>query len=261
MAEDQARQRQEAVARAKLAEQAERHEEMVAEMKKIITLGIRGDELESEERNLISVGYKNMMSQRRQSWRTVAQEEEKVSKGENKDMVGMIQSYKKTIANEIYSIIDKVMEDVVNVFTKGPQQAEDAEVIVFFRKMEGDYYRYGAEISSDQDRISYREKARQAYSQAQTVAEKNLASTDPVLLGLALNFSVFYYEICEELKQAKELAKTAFDKAIGELDDLKEEQYKDSTLIMQLLKDNLTLWDDSQSADDDLRVEEVGDDA
>lgn len=41
---------------------------------------------------------------------------------------------------------------------------------------------------------------------------------------------------------ADRLAKEAFDNAIAELDTLSEESYKDSTLIMQLLRDNLTLW-------------------
>lgn len=41
---------------------------------------------------------------------------------------------------------------------------------------------------------------------------------------------------------ADRLAKEAFDNAIAELDTLSEDSYKDSTLIMQLLRDNLTLW-------------------
>ena len=45
------------------------------------------------------------------------------------------------------------------------------------------------------------------------------------------------------------MAKQAFDDAIAELDSLSEESYRDSTLIMQLLRDNLTLWTSSDGAD------------
>ena len=68
-----------------------------------------------------------------------------------------------------------------------------------------------------------------------------MASTHPIRLGLALNFSVFYYEIENRPDEACKLAKAAFDNAIAELDSLKEDSYKDSTLIMQLLRDNLTV--------------------
>lgn len=66
--------------------------------------------------------------------------------------------------------------------------------------------------------------------------------TNPIRLGLALNFSVFYYEIMSKQDKACELAKEAFDEAIAELENLADGEYKDSTLIMQLLRDNLTLW-------------------
>ena len=65
--------------------------------------------------------------------------------------------------------------------------------------------------------------------------------THPIRLGLALNFSVFYYEILNSPERACHLAKQAFDDAIAELDSLNEDSYKDSTLIMQLLRDNLTV--------------------
>ncbi|RZS02426.1 hypothetical protein BHM03_00032478, partial [Ensete ventricosum] len=77
---------------------------------------------------------------------------------------------------------------------------------------------------------------------ATSTAEADLAPTHPIRLGLALNFSVFYYEIMNSPERACHLAKEAFDEAISELDTLSEESYKDSTLIMQLLRDNLTLW-------------------
>ena len=89
--------------------------------------------------------------------------------------------------------------------------------------------------------------------------------THPIRLGLALNFSVFYYEILNSPERACHLAKQAFDDSIAELDTLGEDSYKDSTLIMQLLRDNLTLWtsDMQDLVDDkeggDMRVEEAED--
>ena len=80
-----------------------------------------------------------------------------------------------------------------------------------------------------------------AYKEA-TEKATELAPTHPIRLGLALNYSVFLYEVQGASAQACELAKQAFDDAIAELDTLDEESYKDSTLIMQLLRDNLTLW-------------------
>lgn len=68
-------------------------------------------------------------------------------------------------------------------------------------------------------------------------------------MGLALNFSVFYYEILNSPDRACHLAKQAFDDAIAELDSLSEESYRDSTLIMQLLRDNLTLWTSSDNGE------------
>merc|ERR1712038_345631 len=101
---------------------------------------------------------------------------------------------------------------------------------------------------------------------ASEIGQTDLATTHPIRLGLALNFSVFYYEVLNSPEQACSLAKSAFDDAIQELDTLSEESYKDSTLIMQLLRDNLTLWtsevenegrDGGMDDDDGTKVEEA----
>ena len=83
--------------------------------------------------------------------------------------------------------------------------------------------------------------AQDSYKKATYVAE-DLKSTHPIRLGLALNYSVFYYEILNSPDIACKFAKAAFDNAIADLDGLEEDEYRDSATIMQLLRDNLTLW-------------------
>ena len=118
--------------------------------------------------------------------------------------------------------------------------------------MKGDYYRYLSEVKVDSERIKVVENAGEAYEEAMKEAKNDLPPTHPIRLGLALNFSVFYFEIKGNPDDACKLAKNAFDDAIAELDQLKDETYKDSTLIMQLLRDNLTLWtSEAESKDDD----------
>merc|ERR1712147_392236 len=117
---------------------------------------------------------------------------------------------------------------------------------VFYQKMKADYYRYIAEYRDGDAKKQAAESAKQAYEAAKAVAEKDLAVTHPIRLGLALNFSVFQYEVLSNPDEACKMARTAFEDAIAELDNVAEDSYKDSTLIMQLLRDNLTLWTSDQ---------------
>ena len=122
-------------------------------------------------------------------------------------------------------------------------------LILFTIYRKGDYHRYLAEFATGDKRSISADKSLDAYKCASDIASAELPPTHPIRLGLALNFSVFYYEILNSPDRACHLAKQAFDDAIAELDTLSEESYKDSTLIMQLLRDNLTLWTSSDSAD------------
>lgn len=106
----------------------------------------------------------------------------------------------------------------------------------------GDYYRYLAEFDQRETRRDSAEKSLEAYKSACEVAKEHLSPTHPIRLGLALNFSVFYYEILGAPDKACHMAKTAFENAVADLDKLEEESYKDTTLIMQLLRDNHALW-------------------
>jgi len=115
--------------------------------------------------------------------------------------------------------------------------------------MKGDYYRYVAEFTSEERKQEASNKSLEAYLKAWEVGEK-LPTTHPIRLGLALNFSVFYFEIRNEPTKAVDLAKKAFDEAIPELDNLSADSYKDSTVILQLLRDNLSLWTTDPGAEE-----------
>merc|ERR1712171_19399 len=125
----------------------------------------------------------------------------------------------------------------------------NGESKVFYQKMKADYYRYIAEFTDGDKKSDAANSAKLAYEEAQKVAEKDLAVTHPIRLGLALNFSVFQYEVLNNPEDACKMARTAFEDAIAELDNVAEDSYKDSTLIMQLLRDNLTLWTSDEGAE------------
>lgn len=232
-----------------MSEQAERYDDMAAAMQKVTELG---EELTNEERNLLSVAYKNVVGARRSSWRVISSIEQKTEGQEKKQ--AMAREYRQKIENELREICN----DVLGLLDKYlVAKASNAESKVFYLKMKGDYFRYLAEVASTTDKsnkLADREQvvaeSEKSYQAALEIAKDHMHPTHPIRLGLALNYSVFFYEILNSSDKACELAKQAFDDAIAELDTLNEDSYKDSTLIMQLLRDNLTLWTADTQGDD-----------
>jgi len=238
---------------AKLAEQAERYDEMVEAMKRVAKQDL---ELTVEERNLLSVAYKNVIGARRASWRIISSIEQKEENKGIEENVKKIKAYRTKVEQELSGIC----QDILNVLDKHLiPSSTTGESKVFYYKMKGDYHRYLAEFATGSNRKEAAENSLIAYKSASDVAITELPPTHPIRLGLALNFSVFYYEILNSPDRACHLAKQAFDDAIAELDTLSEESYKDSTLIMQLLRDNLTLWtSDMQGSGEGENKQEAG---
>ncbi|CAA2997930.1 14-3-3-like protein D [Olea europaea var. sylvestris] len=234
---------------AKLAEQAERYEEMVQFMDKLVVTSAAGTELTVEERNLLSVAYKNVIGSLRAAWRIVSSIEQKEESRKNDDHVALVKDYRSKVEGELSEICAGILK-ILNDYLIPAAVSNESKV--FYLKMKGDYYRYLAEFKVGDERKQAAEDTMVAYKAAQEIALADLSPTHPIRLGLALNFSVFYYEILNSSEKACNMAKQAFEEAIAELDTLGEESYKDSTLIMQLLRDNLTLWtSDMQDPTDD----------
>jgi len=225
---------------AKLAEQAERYDEMAEHMKNV---GAEGSELSVEERNLLSVAYKNTVGSRRAAWRIISSVMQKENSKGNADNAAFAKEYCTKVETELQGICDTILGLLDGTLIP---KASGGESKVFYQKMKADYYRYIAEFRDGDQKAAAAENARKAYAEAAAVAEKDLAVTHPIRLGLALNYSVFQYEVLNQPDEACKMARTAFEDAIAELDNVAEDSYKDSTLIMQLLRDNLTLWTSDQ---------------
>jgi len=227
------------------AEAAERYEDMVKIMTALAEKKIaRKESLTPDQRNLLSVAFKNVVGAKRSSWRFLNDDHDDIK-------AELLKDYRVQVEKELDAKCQKVLnllEDLQNLNKDTMADAEKGskdhktycEAQVFYLKMIGDYYRYLTETFKENE--NYKGKCKNYYSDAMALAKEQLESTHPTRLGLALNFSVCYYEILEQPDEACKLAKEAFDEAIEKLDSLNDVSYKDSTLIMQLLRDNLTIW-------------------
>ncbi|KAM6506521.1 hypothetical protein FSOLCH5_013497 [Fusarium solani] len=215
---------------------------MVPHLKAVVNIG---GELSVNERNLLAIAYKNVVDTRRASWRIIYSIEQKESRG-NEKYIATICGYRIKIENEL----EMVCQDVLDLLDRSliPNTGSD-ESKAFYYKMKGDYSRYLAEFASGEKRNFAITSAYKAYKIAVDIAQTELTATHLLRLGLALNFSVFYYEILNSRDGARYLAKHALDNGIAELDALTEESNSGSILIMHLLYANLTLWMSSDSGE------------
>jgi 14-3-3 protein epsilon len=257
--------RKDLVFMARTAESAERYEDMCKCMRKLVEVCNKQEvDLTVEERNLLSVAYKNVIGARRASYRTLNAESDSKTESIISLYKHQVENELDVICNDVLSLLEEklIKEDIEKKFetNAGVDKSEweivkngSAEAQVFYLKMAGDYYRYLAEGAEEEEngKESNSKKAAEFYKRAFGIAKEALEATHPIRLGLALNYSVCHYEILKDKNKACELAKDAFDTAISKLDSLQEADYKDSTLIMQLLRDNLTLWTSNSESGDD----------
>merc|ERR1711935_1296533 len=149
-----------------------------------------------------------------------------------------LSGYKKKIEEELFNQCQKIVE---NVKASCMKVASTDESKAFFQKMMGDYYRYVAENASGDQLETVKNGALENYEQAQTTCT-TLNACNPIRLGLALNFSVFHYEVMNNHKKACELGEAALTEALEKIDDVDEETFRDAKSIIELLKENLSLW-------------------
>ena len=194
----------------------------------------KGADVTADERNLLSVAFKNLISSKRTAWRTITAIEQNPKYTKFNDS---LLAYKKRLDDGLYKDCDTVIQLIkTKVLSK---QTGNEEARSFFVKMVGDYYRYIAEAASGDRFEAVKQEALKAYTEANQIT---LPACNPIRLGLALNFSVFYYEVMKDHKKACELADQSLQAALEKIDELDENDFRDAKSIIELLKENLSLW-------------------
>lgn len=214
-----------------MAEQADRYEDMAEYMKRVATMGA---EMSSEERNLLSAAYKGCVGARRQSWRALG------GLDTNPDVGVLVSNYRLVIQQELTDKCNEILDLLAKELVP---KATDVEAQVFYLKMQGDYFRYLAELSlpGQPEREQRAQAAHNAYQQAIGIADQSLAVGSALRLGLALNLAVFFNEVFNAPDKACQLAKKTLDTAMPQLDENRKED-QEGLGILRLLHDNYQLW-------------------
>ncbi|XP_047313248.1 14-3-3-like protein C [Impatiens glandulifera] len=225
------------VFKAKLAEQCQRYDDMVDAIKNVGKLGL---ELTIVERTLLASGYKYLVGSRKASLRILSLKEQKEEAKGNELSIIRIKEYKHKVESELLNICSDLITFIDDYMIHSSTAGES---FVFFNKMKGDYYRHLIDFKiGKQDMNEAIAKSLHAFQSATTAAESDLSPINPIRLRLALSFSVFCFSVMKSPERAYFLAKKAYDDAILEVDTLSEESYKNSRLIMKLLRNNLKIW-------------------
>ena len=223
---------------AMLAEQCTRYEDMMSFLEDMVKT--KTEDLTSDERNLLSIAYKNTISQDRQAIRTLLAYESKEAKKSDSPYLEFIREYKVKVQKELEDLCNKINATIDSSLL--PKAITD-EAKVFYHKMKGDYYRYIAENIDGDLKKKYSDLGLASYNAA-LEASKSIDYKNPIKLGLALNLSVFYYEVVANRDEACKLAKETLDKSKEALQgvDEEEDEVKDAMSIVNLLQENLEMW-------------------
>ena len=221
------------IERIRLAEAAQRWDDMVAWLRTVVAMGTG---LTVEERNLLANGYKNYVGCKRAAWRAISIIEQEIDTNQRRKEISKeyrrkIEEELKATCSELLQMVDKYLLNTI-----------DNESLVFYHKMKGDYYRYLSEFCRENSHVDVYDKARESYETGLELAKEFLSPANPLRLGLVLNYSVFHYEILNSYEAACELAKQGHSLAEEDINSIAPPSKDDSILVMHLLKDNMKIW-------------------
>ena len=170
------------------------------------------------EQNLLSAAYKASLAPRRSALKAISKMICKEENEGNLDKISCAREYFMRLKAEAEGICCELLEMVQQLVL----QTEGSEHIVFYQKMQGDYYRHLAEIREGTAKTKAVRLARWKYDQAEILAERDLEITNPIRLAVALNYSILIAEWDDDHWAARRKARWTYDAALQQLDDIPE---------------------------------------
>ena len=240
--------REEYIYLSKLYTKAEEYKKVLEFIEEFIKLNPK---LDKEECDIVSTGFKNMISDKRSSWFTLNSMERKEKK-KKKNTVKEIKEIKSHIENELRETCNKLQEIIDKYLL--PNNEED-DTIVFLLKLKADYFRYICEFAEGKEFEYNLNKAEEYYKKAFEISEKKLPIINCNRVSIGLNYAIFLYEVKKDRMAGFDVAQNIFKESMKFIDDLEKSKFRDTLLIIQLLKENIIFWNSEMSEDEPKLVE------
>lgn len=223
---------------ARVADKIERPQDVVRWMNNVVN---EKRCLNANERNLWATGHRDYASSIRNALRVLKSYRDECTEYEFKMAIDeMMAKYLEELddfAQRSIRVIDGVLI---------PEATKSATAGVY-QKVKADLLRYSAEFAQGKERQDKVDRSIQAYRAALQLAARDVTKADPIFLGIALNYAVCEVELCGRVKEAIEYSDKLFKEAVKWLDGLSADDYKESTELLQLLRDNMTRWSETRS--------------
>ena len=236
--------REEYIFLSKLYTKAELYKEVINFIKEFIKLNPK---LDKEECDILSTGFKNMITDKRNSWLTLNSMERKEKK-KKINTAKEIKEIKNHIENEIRETC-KDLQDLIDKYLI-PKNDED-ETKVFLYKLKADYYRYICEFAEGKEYEDSLIKAEEFYKKAYDISDKKLPIISCNRVSVALNYAIFLYEIKKDKKNGFDIAQKTFKDSMKFSEDLERPKFRDTLLIIHLLKENIIFWNSEMSEEEE----------
>lgn len=230
-------QRKEILFMAKVADRAERYDDLLDRILQLFDLNV---ELDPFEMNLVQRAFDKAINPKMSSWRIINSVEV-----EDPALQPLIKDYSKKVAEELNILFNRMIKSFEERSIDPKLTTADK---FFYLAFNCKCYGYLCEISEKEEAVILIDKTYQIYSAVYESCITELRPFDLKRLNLAYDFSVFCYQQMKMTEKAIQISDRAFTEGTN-FGDLPDDLYREITLILQRLRDNSTIWSGEESGD------------